>query len=193
MIYPDPRYPHPQNPHPQNPSPQYPSPQYPSPQYPSPQNPSPQNPSPQNPSPQNPDARERETPVIAVLIIAAVCATNVWILKGGGGPLPWVGATAGFLMALGLPTWMLSRKVDWKTGELSERFCYSVVTAILGLMVVGLIINTALPHIGISRPLTAVLYFWPLMFGVAGSRCGVVNDFPQQSLDSALTVSAVLT
>ena len=168
MIYPDPRYPPPQNPSPQYPSPQYPSPQYPSPQYPSPQypppqypppqypppqNPPPQNPPPQNPPPQNPDARERETPVIAVLIIAAVCATNVWILKGGGGPLPWVGATAGFLMALGLPTWMLSRKVDWKTEELSERFCYSVVTAILGLMVVGLIINTALPHIGISRPL----------------------------------------
>jgi uncharacterized membrane protein len=48
---------------------------------------------------------------------------------------------------------MFSQKVDWKTDSPSERLGYSVVAAILGLMAVGLLINTALPHLGISRPL----------------------------------------
>lgn len=94
-------------------------------------------------------------PVAAVWIIlaVAVAATNAWILVGGGGPLPWVGAIAGFLLALGLPAWMLSQKVDWRTDRPTERLSYSVVAAILGLLVIGLVINTVLPHIGIHHPL----------------------------------------
>ena len=67
--------------------------------------------------------------------------------------MPWVGAVAGFLLAIGLPAWMFSQKVDWKTDSPSERLGYSVAAAILGLMLVGLLINTTLPHLGISRPL----------------------------------------
>jgi uncharacterized membrane protein len=48
---------------------------------------------------------------------------------------------------------MFSQKVDWKTDSPSERLGYSVAAAVLGLMVVGLLINTGLPHLGISRPL----------------------------------------
>ena len=103
-------------------------------------------------APQRMHGSIRRSAVIAFLI-AAACAANAWILKGGGGPLPWIGATAGFLLAVGLPAWMLAEKVDWRTGRPTERLCYGVVTAILGLMVTGLIINTVLPHVGISRPL----------------------------------------
>ena len=58
-----------------------------------------------------------------------------------------------FLLAIGLPAWMLSQKIDWRTAVPSERLVYSVVSAIFGLMVIGLVINTILPHVGISRPL----------------------------------------
>lgn len=86
-----------------------------------------------------------------VLLVALVFATNFLIIHGS--PLPWIGAVAGFLLAIGLPAWMLSQKIDWRTDAPSERLAYSVISAILGLMVSGLVINTVLPHLGISRPL----------------------------------------
>lgn len=85
------------------------------------------------------------------LVAGAILLTNTLILFRG--PLPWLGAVAGFLLAIGLPAWMLSQKVDWKTNSVSERLGYSVASAILGLMVTGLLINTALPLLGVARPL----------------------------------------
>jgi uncharacterized membrane protein len=84
-------------------------------------------------------------------LAAAVCVANILVLIGG--PLLWLGAIAGFSLAIGLPTWMFSQKVDWRTESPSERLLYSVVSAIFGLMVVGLVENTVLPFLGISRPL----------------------------------------
>jgi uncharacterized membrane protein len=102
-------------------------------------------------APQSSPVRVRTTPVIFIIILF-VCVTNIWIFNGGK-PLPWAGAIAGFFLALGLPAWMLSQKVDWRTEHLSDRLLYSIVSAVFGLMVIGLAINTALPHFGISRPL----------------------------------------
>jgi uncharacterized membrane protein len=97
-------------------------------------------------------ASEPKTPARALGLLAAIlCVANV--LTFCRGPVLWVGAVAGFSLAVGLPTWMLSQKVDWRTDSPSERLLYSVVSAILGLIVIGLAINTLLPHLGISRPL----------------------------------------
>jgi uncharacterized membrane protein len=89
--------------------------------------------------------------LIVVLLVAAACATNVCIISGIY--LPWIGPIAGFLLAICLPAWMLSQKIDWRTDKPSERLCLSVVAAILALILLGLAINTVLPLLGISHPL----------------------------------------
>lgn len=85
------------------------------------------------------------------LVAGAILLTNMLVLFRG--PLPWLGAVAGFLLAIGLPAWMFFHKVDWKTDSVSERLGYAVAAAVLGLMATGLLINTALPHLGVPRPL----------------------------------------
>lgn len=84
-------------------------------------------------------------------VAAAIFVANLLILFRG--PVPWIGALVGFVLAIPLPAWMLSQKVDWKTTSASERLGYSVVSVILGLMSIGLLINTVLPYLGISRPM----------------------------------------
>src|ERR1700722_19879960 len=69
-------------------------------------------------------------------LLAAVALTNVWVL--GGIRLPWIAPAAGFLLAVCLPAWMLSQEVDWWTDHPSERLGYSVVAAVLALMLIGL-------------------------------------------------------
>ena len=90
--------------------------------------------------------------LVTTFLIAAVCATNVWVLSGSR--LPWIGPAAGFLLAIGLPAWMLAQKIDWRTEQPSERLLYSVVAAILALMLLGLAMNTGLPHVGVAHPLS---------------------------------------
>jgi uncharacterized membrane protein len=89
--------------------------------------------------------------LVTIFLVAAVCATNVWVLSGSR--LPWIGPAAGFLLAIGLPAWMLAQKIDWRTDQPSERLLYGVVTTILALMLLGLAMNTALPLVGVTHPL----------------------------------------
>ena len=84
-------------------------------------------------------------------LLAAVAMTNAWVLSGIR--LPWIGPAAGFLFAVCLPAWMLSQKVNWWTDQVTERLGYSVVAAVLALMLIGLALNTVLPHLGVPRPL----------------------------------------
>jgi uncharacterized membrane protein len=95
-----------------------------------------------------PHSRE---PLMIALLIGLVLVANILVLYES--PLPWVDAVAGSLLAIGLPTWMLSQKINWRTDAPSERLAYSVVSSIFGLMAAGLVVNTILPHLGISRPL----------------------------------------
>src|ERR1700722_15587932 len=94
--------------------------------------------------------RSRE-PLTIPLLIVLVFVANILVIYES--PLPWVDAVAGSLLAIGLPTWMLSQKINWRTDAPSERLAYSVVSSIFGLMAAGLAVNTILPHLGISRPL----------------------------------------
>jgi uncharacterized membrane protein len=100
--------------------------------------------------PQEATPRSREPLMIGLLIVLVVAANALVVVES---PLPWVNAVAGFLLAIGLPAWMLSQKIDWRTPAPSERLLYSVVSAIFGLIMAGLIANTILPHVGIARPL----------------------------------------
>ena len=84
-------------------------------------------------------------------LLAAVTVTNAWVLSGIR--LPWIGPAAGFLFAVCLPAWMLSQKVNWWTDQVSERLGYSVVAAVLALVLIGLALNTVLPHLGVPHPL----------------------------------------
>jgi uncharacterized membrane protein len=88
--------------------------------------------------------------MIALLIVLVLVANILVIYES---PLPWVDAVAGSLLAIGLPTWMLSQKINWRTDAPSERLAYGVVSSVFGLMAAGLVANTILPHLGISRPL----------------------------------------
>jgi len=56
-------------------------------------------------------------------------------------------------LALCLPAWMLSQKIDWRTDKPGERVCFGIVAAILALMLLGLVINTVLPLLGDPHPL----------------------------------------
>ena len=84
-------------------------------------------------------------------LLAAVAVTNAWVLSGIR--LSWIGPAAGFLLAVCLPAWMLSQKLDWWTDQPSERLGYSVVAAVLALLLIGLALNTVLPHLGVPHPL----------------------------------------
>jgi len=95
----------------------------------------------------------RQRNLAVSLILLAVAGTNLWVTAGAPWPLSWLGAAGGFFLALGLPAWMLAQKIDWPTDKPGERLGYGVVSAILGLMAVGLLINTVLPHLGVSHPL----------------------------------------
>ena len=83
-------------------------------------------------------------------LIGAGFIVNLLIFFGG--PFPWITDIGGFLLAICLPAWMLSQKVAWR-GSPGECLAYGVVSAILGLMAVGLLINTVLPYVGVARPL----------------------------------------
>jgi uncharacterized membrane protein len=95
----------------------------------------------------------RQRNLAVSLILLAVAGTNLWVITGAPWPLSWLGAAGGFLLGLGLPAWMLAQKIDWPTDKPGERLGYGVVSAILALMAVALLINTVLPHLGVSHPL----------------------------------------
>jgi uncharacterized membrane protein len=116
-----------------------------------------------------------------ILVVAAAVIANILVIHGSS-PVPWVGAVAGFLLAIGLPTWMISQKVNWRTDSPSERLCYSVVSAILGLILVGLIINTVLPHLGVSRPLDR----GPVLLAV-DIWCGIIAVWRPERFNPAIT------
>jgi uncharacterized membrane protein len=90
-------------------------------------------------------------PLMAGFLAVLICIANFLVIYQS--PLPWIGAVAGFLLAIGLPAWMLSQKIDWRTPAPSERLAYGVLSSVFGLMVAGLCTNTVLPHLGISHPL----------------------------------------
>ncbi len=110
---------------------------------------------------------------VALGVAALVIAANVLIVIGPA--IPWVSPIVGFALIVGAPAFLLYTKLDWVTADHGERLGYSVATTILLLMLLGLGINTALPHLGVPRPLarmpvlitvdTLILGLWLWRFG----------------------------
>src|ERR1019366_7864255 len=90
----------------------------------------------------------------AAIVLAFGVVTNAIVLSGVR--LPFIGPLAGFVLLVGVPTWLVYLKVDWQATEAVERLGYSLVLAILLLLLVGLAINTVLPLVGIHRSLDRI-------------------------------------
>lgn len=90
-------------------------------------------------------------PAFAMLILAA--AVNVMVVANID--LPVFRAAAGFWFMIILPAYLLFTTSAWRRCGLEERLAYSVCTALLVLMVAGLVINEILPLMNLQRPLDA--------------------------------------
>lgn len=68
--------------------------------------------------------------------------------------VPVLRAAVGLLTVLVLPTWVLHRRASWPTDSAVARCAYAFGASFLGVMIVGLAVNTAGPAVGVDRPLT---------------------------------------
>lgn len=89
--------------------------------------------------------------VIAAVVILAALAGG-WPSAQPGPLAP----AAGLALALVLPTVLLRYKVDWPVPLVAEAWLMALVTAILGLLVLGLGLNYLLPLVGVDRPLASL-------------------------------------
>lgn len=98
--------------------------------------------------PRGPRPRAPWVIVILTVLVSGAIASGVHIA--------WVSPVIGFSLAVGLPTYLLCTKVSWHTPHVSERIAYSLAGTLAGLMVIGLLLNSGLPLIGVDRPLSRV-------------------------------------
>jgi uncharacterized membrane protein len=106
----------------------------------------------QGPRPEGPPATAREWPTMA----SAVLIAAVNLLAVSGCRLPFLGPAAGFWFLVVLPVYLLYTTSVWGRSSAAERLGYSLVAALLLLMLAGLGINTVLPLVGVHRPLDTV-------------------------------------
>ncbi len=105
---------------------------------------------------ERPPARARRGPAWLVLAwpTLAVLVLLFSLRLGLPGVLPGpLDEIAGLGLVLVVPVALLRHKIDWPVRGSAESWLLSVVTAILGLLIVGLVINYLLPMVGIERPL----------------------------------------
>jgi uncharacterized membrane protein len=84
-------------------------------------------------------------PLLPLALVQALLATNPDLPVGH----PLLGLTT----LLGLPTLVLVRRAEFATQSLPVRFCYAFGVSLLTVVLLGLALNTVLPHLGVSRPL----------------------------------------
>ena len=78
-------------------------------------------------------------------------ATNVLLLSGHR--VAFVGAALGWWLIIVLPTYLICTTRIWKTVAGAERVAFSLGAVLLALIVGGLLLDVALPHFGVPRPL----------------------------------------
>ena len=91
--------------------------------------------------------------VVALVIAAQVSAALVLT-----GICPFVlNVAAGLFLLIVLPVMLVHAKINWPDSiKPYEALVYSLAMVILGIMVVGLLINQVLPLVGVARPLDRV-------------------------------------
>jgi uncharacterized membrane protein len=102
-----------------------------------------------------------------LVLVAAAAAAAAPVLTGAG-PLI-LRFAAGLFLLIVLPVLLVNAKINWpRRTRLLESLLYSLALVVLGLMVGGLIINSALPLLGVARPLDRVPVVVTLLIALAG-------------------------
>jgi uncharacterized membrane protein len=102
------------------------------------------------PAETEPERRHRpDVPLLAGLAVAV--ALNVLVARDIS--VPFCRPAAGFWFVVVAPSWLLFTAQVWPRDGTAERLGYSVAGTLLLLMTAGLAINTALPAVGLARPL----------------------------------------
>ena len=87
------------------------------------------------------------------ITVSALLLFTAIILTIKSYQLPFVGPAIGFWFLMLHPTYLLFTTRIWRTPHALERLGYSLAAVLLILMFGGLAINTALPPLGLERPL----------------------------------------
>jgi uncharacterized membrane protein len=102
-------------------------------------------------------ARRRVTPLRArrrrVLVAQLLLVGASALLVGLDADVPVLRAAAGLLLLVGLPWLVLVRRADLPGDTPTARAAYALGVVVLGLTVIGLLLNTLLPPVGEDRPL----------------------------------------
>jgi uncharacterized membrane protein len=96
---------------------------------------------------------------LAVVALVAVLVTIRLTGASTGGPLD---AVAGLLLTLVLPAVLLHAKIDWPVPGRADAWLLTVPTTILGLYLLGLLLDYGLPLVGVERPLDRL----PVLLGL---------------------------
>lgn len=102
----------------------------------------------------------------AIVVAVAAVAANVVVLADLD--VPVVRPVAGLLLVLGLPTYLLLVMTDRTRPTRVDAVVFSLVGALGGLIVLGLLINEVLPVVGVGRPLDRVPVCLTADFAIAG-------------------------
>jgi uncharacterized membrane protein len=97
-----------------------------------------------------PLGRTRADAWFVVAVVAVVAASVGLRILGVAGVL---GAAAGLLIALVLPCVLLHAKISWPVRGRADTWLLAVPTTILGLYLLGLLLDYSLPVLGVARPL----------------------------------------
>src|SRR6266481_169307 len=97
------------------------------------------------------DVRRRAVSWSAVTVIVLVLAANAVAVTGAH--LPPFTSVVGFWFILLYPVYLVYTTSFWPTRAGPERLGYSLAAVLLLLILMGLAFNSALPSLGIQRPL----------------------------------------
>jgi uncharacterized membrane protein len=89
----------------------------------------------------------------AAALTALTLAVIVNLMVLANVNLPIVRPVLGFWLVIVFPSYLVFTSSVWRKCSLQERLGYSLCSVLLILMLVGLIINEALPAVGVQRPL----------------------------------------
>lgn len=106
-------------------------------------------------SPETPDELPRVTLIRPVWMVAALAVAQIVIALDVN--LPVVRPLVALFTLLGVPTLMLYRKLPFPADSNAARAFYAFGSSLLGVIVIGLLLNTVLPVVGIDHPLQPVV------------------------------------
>ncbi|MEA2591933.1 MAG: hypothetical protein QOD62_1764 [Actinomycetota bacterium] len=120
-------------------------------------------------TPRQPGLKIGRGPVTLAVAMVLVAA-NLFVLARID--VPWITPALGLAGVVGIPTLLLALAGIWTGRPTSERLGICLVLTLLSLILIGLLINTALPALGVVRPLGTV----PAVV-LVDALCGICGFF----------------